>query len=258
MIEMSCSWTCFTLDGCWVRNQTIMKKSKFAVLLRCTSRQQEQLRGKSVWTNGRLRKGPPPIQKLPSHILYCLSTYFGKENLFQKATYAPAQQWSENVRARLDMYKVASLLVVEFGSAHNVLKIPAALHKSAGQKLFTECPIQAREVATYFYGSLVHSKPLEKKLKKTYGEYLIAVTVEKLSKWAFKIVDTVVNEKVVNQATWIVPALFFGCGTSMMLCIDWKIKLQIKWRDRITDSITYHCYWCWVQETCPNWGYSVA
>lgn len=53
----------------------------------------------------------------------------------------------------------------------------------------------------------------------------MAMTMEQPSKCVFMILDTIVDGKGVQKASWIVPALYAACDTSTMLVISGETNL---------------------------------
>lgn len=91
------------------------------------------------------------------------------------------------------------MLAVECGAAGTFPRKKAVPHKHTGREVFTGHPIGAEEVVAYYYGKLVFSDLVrQKQLKNTYGEAVMAVTVEHSLKWAFKNSDTVVDGRGVE------------------------------------------------------------
>lgn len=81
-------------------------------------------------------EGLPPMETLPSQILYHLSTYFGEEELLQKARNIPGSQLSEKWRARLTMFDIGLMLAVDREGSRIFLKKSAIPHRHSGQGVF--------------------------------------------------------------------------------------------------------------------------
>lgn len=123
-----------------------------------------------VQTHLDLREDPEELnrlQRLRSHILYYLSTYFGEEQLFRKARNILQNQQRGKRQARMNMYVNRSLLTINCGAAANSLKKSSISHKHAGQGVFPGCHVCKGELSGSCYASHVHSDlGREKQLKK--------------------------------------------------------------------------------------------
>lgn len=100
------------------------------------------------------------------------------------------------------MNDTRSLLAFDCGSADMSLKKSVILHKDVGQGDVSGCQIEAQKVLRYYNGSIVHSDlDVQKQVKKTYIEDVMVVTVEQVTKWTFKVLNTIVDRRGVEKTS---------------------------------------------------------
>lgn len=89
------------------------------------------------------------------------------------------------------------------------LKKSAIQHKDGEKSVFSGRLMGFEVMIGYYSGSLVYYDLCgQEQLKKPYGEGVIAVILEQLSKWAFKNPDTLVDRRDFDRTAWIVTGSF--------------------------------------------------
>lgn len=164
---------------------------------------------KMRWTVWSVPGGFVPVQNFPEHILRFLSAMHFDYSLYDLCKMMGPHKWSRKWRQRLESSDMRALLAAESGALQLSVQPSSIKHPMAGRGLFSMRNIGAGETISYYYGSVVYSDLSGKPQKhRTYGEGVMAVTVQDFEKWAYKLDDRVVPVGGQSRTVWLVPAPF--------------------------------------------------
>lgn len=168
----------------------------------------ERLRLKSRLDAWVCPTGLVPIQTFPPHIVEFLCQYYGDRSLYDRRGLS-MNRWSPEWVQRMNRSDVRALRAFEAAQRNLVVRKSGIRHPDAGLGVFAARPFAKGETITWYYGTLVYGDlGADRRLYKTYGTGLLAVTSNDYDRWAMQLPHTFVDVSDNQYNGWVVGAPF--------------------------------------------------
>lgn len=124
------------------------------------------------------------VQRFPLPILYHLLTYHMRNVFSDRAKGISAYPWTPCWGSQMDMIDVRSLLVMECGAFGVVVKASKIWHGIVVCGVFLSQLFRAGEIVGYYHETLdCLNLTMQKKVRKTFEDGIMFVTVDDFSTW---------------------------------------------------------------------------